>query len=86
MQIRYDGKTLAIDCEKGGAYTVVFASYDASGKMTAVKTLTTEFNAGVNSEIELPEGVTLEAGDRIFLLEDLKTLRPLCDAFAVKKQ
>ena len=84
--IRYDGKTLAIDCEKGGAYTVVFASYDASGKMTAVKTLTTEFNAGVNSEIELPEGVTLEAGDRIFLLEDLKTLRPLCDAFAVKKQ
>ena len=26
--IRYDGKTLAIDCEKGGAYTIVFASYD----------------------------------------------------------
>ena len=84
--IRYDGKTLAIDCEKGGAYTIVFASYDTGGKMTTVKTLTAELNAGVNSDVKIPEDVALEAGDRIFLLEDLKTLRPLCDAFAVKKQ
>ena len=53
--------------------------------MTAVKTLAAELNAGVNSEVEIPEGVTLEAGDRIFLWENLKTLRPLCDAFTVNK-
>ena len=83
--IRYDGKTLAIDCEKGGAYTVVFASYDTSGKLTTVKTLTAEFNAGVNSDVKIPEDVTLEAGDRIFLWENLKTLRPLCNAYTVNK-
>ena len=83
--IRYDGKTLAIDCEKGGAYTVVFASYDTSGKMTEVKTLTTEFNAGVNSDVKIPEDVTLEAGDKIFLWENLKTLSPLCNAYTVNK-
>ena len=83
--IRYDGKTLAIDCKKGGAYTIVFASYDKSGKMTIVKTLTTEFNAGVNSDVKIPEDVTLEAGDKIFLWENLKTLRPLCNAYTVNK-
>ena len=83
--IRYDGKTLVIDCEKGGAYTIVFASYDTGGKMTTVKTLTAELNAGVNSEVEIPEDVTPEAGDKIFLWENLKTLRPLCDAYTVIK-
>ena len=83
--IRYDGKTLVIDCEKGGAYTIVFASYDTGGKMTTVKTLTAELNAGVNSEVEIPEDVTPEAGDKIFLWENLKTLRPLCDAYTVNK-
>ena len=83
--IHYDGKMLAIDCKKGGAYTVVFASYDARGKMTIVKTLTTEFNTGVNSDVKIPEDVTLEAGDKIFLWENLKTLRPLCNAYTVNK-
>ena len=83
--IRYDGKTLAIDCEKGGAYTIVFASYDTGGKMTTVKTLTAELNAGVNSDVKIPEDVTPEAGDKIFLWENLKTLRPLCDAFMINK-
>ena len=53
--------------------------------MTAVKTLTAELNAGVNSEVEIPEDVTPEAGDKIFLWENLKTLRPLCDAFPINK-
>lgn len=83
--IRYDGKTLAIDCKTGGAYTIVFASYDTSGKMTIVKTLTTEFNAGVNSDVKIPEDVTLKAGDKIFLWENLKTLRPLCKAYTLNK-
>ena len=83
--IRYDGKTLAIDCEKGGTYTIVFASYDTGGKMTTVKTLTAELNAGVNSDVKIPEDVTLDAGDKIFLWENLKTLRPLCDAFTINK-
>ena len=83
--IRYDGKTLAIDCEKGGVYTVVFASYDTSEKMMEVKTLTTEFNAGVNSDVKIPEDVTLEAGDKIFLWENLKTLSPLCNAYTVNQ-
>ena len=83
--IRYDGKTLAIDCKTGGAYTIVFASYDTSGKMTIVKTLTTEFNAGVNSDVKIPEDVTLKAGDKILLWENLKTLRPLCKAYTLNK-
>ncbi len=83
--IRYDGKTLAIDCKTGGVYTIVFASYDTSDKMTIVKTLTTEFNAGVNSDVKIPEDVMLKAGDKIFLWENLKTLRPLCKAYTLNK-
>ena len=82
--IRYDGKTLAIDCEKGGTYTIVFASYDTDGKMTTVNTLTTKLNAGVNSDVAIPMDVTLKAGDKIFLFESLNILRPLCNAFTFK--
>ena len=63
----------------------MFASYDTSGKMTTVKTLTAELNAGVNSDVKIPEDVTLDAGDKIFLWENLKTLSPLCDAFTINK-
>lgn len=36
-------------------------------------------------DVEIPEDVTLEAGDKIFLCENHKPLRPLCNAFAVNK-
>ena len=36
-------------------------------------------------DVKIPEDVTPEAGDKIFLWEDLKTLRPLCDAFTINK-
>ena len=83
--IRYDGKTLAIDCKEDGAYTIAFASYDTIGKMTTVKIVATGLNAGVNSDVKIPEDVTLEAGDKIFLWKNLKTLRPLCSAYTVNK-
>lgn len=31
-------------------------------------------------DVKIPEDVTPEAGDKIFLWENLKTMRPLCDA------
>ena len=36
-------------------------------------------------DVKIPEDVTPEAGDKIFLWENLKTLRPLCDAYTVNK-
>lgn len=36
-------------------------------------------------DVKIPEDVTLDAGDKIFLWENLKTLRPLCDAFTINK-
>ena len=36
-------------------------------------------------DVKIPEDVTLDAGDKIFLWENLKTLRPLCDAYTVNK-
>ena len=36
-------------------------------------------------DVKIPEDVALEAGDKIFLWENLKTLRPLCDAFTINK-
>ena len=36
-------------------------------------------------DVKIPEDVTPEAGDKIFLWENLKTLRPLCDAFTINK-
>lgn len=35
--------------------------------------------------LDSSEDVTLEAGDKIFLWENLKTLRPLCGALTVNK-
>ena len=36
-------------------------------------------------DVKIPEDVTPEAGDKIFLWENLKTMRPLCDAFTINK-
>ena len=36
-------------------------------------------------DVKIPEDVTLDAGGKIFLWENLKTLRPLCDAFTINK-
>lgn len=36
-------------------------------------------------DVKIPKDVTLDAGDKIFLWENLKTLRPLCDAYTVNK-
>ena len=36
-------------------------------------------------DVKIPEDVTLDAGDKIFLWENLKTLRPLCSAYTVNK-
>ena len=36
-------------------------------------------------DVKIPEDVTPEAGDKIFLWENLKTLRSLCDAFTINK-
>ena len=36
-------------------------------------------------DVKIPEDVALEAGDKIFLWENLKTLRPLCSAYTVNK-
>lgn len=36
-------------------------------------------------DVKIPEDITLDAGDKIFLWENLRTLRPLCDAYTVNK-
>ena len=83
-KISYDYKTLKITCAKAGEYTLVFANYDKTGKMTDIKTLTQKFTQGENVIDALPDGVSLSAGSKIFLWESLSTLKPLCGAFTVK--
>lgn len=36
-------------------------------------------------DVKISEDVTLEAGGKIFLWENLKTLRPLCNAYTLNK-
>lgn len=83
-KISYDSKTLKITCAKAGEYTLVFANYDKTEKMTAIKTLTQKFTQGETVIDALPDGVSLTSGDKIFLWESLSTLKPLCEAFTVK--
>lgn len=80
----YDYRTLFVTCAKAGEYTLVFANYDKTGKMTDIKTLTRELTQGRNAISALSDVVALETGDKIFLWESLGTLKPLCGAFTVK--
>lgn len=83
-KISYDSETLKITCAKAGEYTLVFANYDKTGKMTDIKTLTQKFTQGENVIDALPDGVLLKSSSKIFLWESLITLKPLCEAFEVK--
>ena len=42
-------------------------------------------HTGILTTFGKVEDVTLEAGDKIFLWENLKTLRPLCNAYTVNQ-
>ena len=83
-KISYDYKTLNITCAKAGEYTLVFANYDKTGKMTDIKTLTQKFTQGENVISALPDGVSLSVGSKILLWESLSALKPLCGAFTIE--
>ena len=79
--IVYDGRTVFVTCREEGTYTVVFARYDTSGKLSAVTPVTQAFAAGDNT-VSIPEGMQLYNGGRLFLWESLETMKPMCPFFS----
>ncbi len=82
--ISYDGKSLSVTCAEAGNYTLVFANYDKSGKMTAISVYSQDFKAGVNDNVEIPKDISLGTGGKICLWQSISTLKPLCEAFEIK--
>ena len=80
----YDEKsgTVNVSCAKAGEYTLVFADYEKdalNGMTTEVQSL----KAGVNI-LPLPKELTLSFGDKIFLWENMETIKPICEAYMIK--
>lgn len=70
------------------AITVVFADYASWDDPTFVGvkyvTVTTEKTQGENTiSVAVPTGMTLWAGDRILMLENFSTVKPLCEMYRV---
>ena len=80
--IVYDGRTVFVICEESGTYTVAFANYDKSGKLSGLKAVAQEFAQGYNT-VSMPNGMQLSAGSRLFLLESIETMKPMCRTFTV---
>lgn len=80
----YDEKsqTVTVSCTKDGEYILIFADYEKE----ALNCIQFDFpacKAGTN-ELPLPKGLSLSAGDKIFLWDNLKTIQPLCGAYTIK--
>lgn len=84
--ISYTDGSLKVSVEKNGTYTLVLARYSGD-RMSALKVLTPELQKGENTiGASQLDGFELTAGTRIFLWENLTTLKPICGEYAVSAE
>lgn len=79
--INYGEEKLEVQVNKTGTYTLLLANY-SENRMSDVKLMTKSLQMGQNSITNLG-GFTPTNGGKIFLFENLATLKPLCQAFDV---
>ena len=80
--IVYDGRTVFITCAETGTYTVVFANYDKSGKLSEVKHVTQMLAQGYNT-VDIPAGMQMSESSSVFFWESFETMKPMCPAFTI---
>lgn len=73
---------VTVTCAEAGEYTLVFADYE-DNKLNNVRLVPQKFNAGVNY-VNKPEDIEMYVGDKIFLWENMETIKPLCEAYPIK--
>ena len=78
FSIKYkDGKAV-VTAKQDGKYTVIFASYDGSGKLLSVSAEDRTLQEGQNEPIAPAEDFTTGARVKVMLWDSLKGMTPLC--------
>ena len=80
----YDEKmgTVMVSCAEAGEYALIFADYEKD-RLNDMKMEVLDFEAGLNP-VPLPKELTISSGDKIFLWENMETIKPLCEAYTIK--
>lgn len=80
FSIKYkDGKAV-VTAKQDGKYTVIFASYDGSGKLLSVSAEDRTLQEGENELIAPAEDFTTGARVKVMLWDSLNGMKPLCAA------
>ncbi len=79
FSVRYENGNAVVDAPWTGDYTVVFAAYDADGRLTDLY-IAPVSNAPAGKTTFIPNNFTPDATVKVMLLDGLTTLHPLCPA------
>ncbi len=84
FDISFCDENTVVTARNAGEYTVIAVDYE-DGTVKDFRITTQSFEVGENVlDSEWLDGLTLGTGDKLILLADLVTLRPLCSAFVVE--
>ena len=75
-------RTVSVSCDTKSDYAIIFADFEKDG-LYSTKVLTQTLQAGTVS-VDLPKDVFLSYGDKIFLWDNMKNMRPLCEEYTIK--
>ncbi len=77
-----NSKSVLVNARTPNTYTLIFADYEG-GKLSDTYVLAKSFDYG-EEIITTPEDFTLDTGDKIFMIENEATLRPLSPVWTVE--
>lgn len=79
FSIRYEGCNAIVNAPTAGTYTVLFAAYDGSGRLTSLSAQTVTVEKGEKT-VEPPINFTASGTVKVMLWESLASMKPLCAA------
>lgn len=79
FSIRYEGGNAIVNAPTAGTYTVLFAAYDGSGRLTSLSAQTVTVEKGEKT-VEPPINFTASGTVKVMLWESLASMKPLCAA------
>lgn len=78
FSIRYEGGNAIVNAPTAGTYTVLFAAYNGSGRLTSLSAQTVTVEKGETTVA--PQGFTASGTVKVMLWESITSMKPLCKA------
>lgn len=79
FSIRYEDGKAIVTAPTAGTYAVIFAAYDADGRLTSLSVQTVPLVIGKNTPIK-PQNFNADDKVKVMLWESLTSMKPLCAA------